>query len=61
VKIVQWLLEHSVSVNSRDNRGRTPLHVILQRSDGVTLLLLEYGTDPGIWDNDGKTPLHAAS
>jgi ankyrin repeat protein len=54
-------MEHSFDVNSHDNQGRTPLHVMTKESKDVALLLLECGTDPGIQDDAGQTPLHAAS
>jgi len=62
-RIAQRLLEFGVSVNCRDNKGRTPLHVIDWWSEDVRvpLLLLEGGADPDIQDNDGNTPLHAVA
>jgi len=61
LKFAQRLLEFGVGVNSLDNTGRTPLHVIEWWSEDVQhlLLLLEGGADQGIRDNDGLTPLHA--
>jgi ankyrin repeat protein len=61
LKFSLHLMEHSFDVNSHDNQGRTPLHVMTKESKDVALLLLECGTDPGIQDDAGQTPLHAAS
>jgi len=34
VKVAQWLLDLGADIDSRDNRGRTPLHVIQWRKRG---------------------------
>jgi len=60
-KSVRLLVEHGSDVKSRDNQGRTPLHVILPWSDNLALPLLERGADPGARDDPGRTPLHSAS
>jgi len=51
LEFARHLLEHGSDVNSRDNKGRTPLHVTQRRGDSVTLLLLEHGADPGVRDD----------
>ncbi|MEL7312725.1 MAG: ankyrin repeat domain-containing protein [Pseudomonadota bacterium] len=52
----------TVSVNSVDCMGDTPLHVIVRRRDryGVALLL-EHGADPNAVGDMGETPLHVAA
>jgi len=62
LKFIQCLLELSVGVNSCDNQGRTPLHVIewwYYNHVRLSLLLIEGGADQTLQDNDGHTPLHA--
>jgi len=60
LKFAWRLLELGADVNSRDNQGRTPLHVIEWWSNN-SRLLLEGGADQSIRDNNGHTPLHAVA
>jgi ankyrin repeat protein len=69
LKAVQMLLEHNIDVNSRDNRGETPLHDLLNYADlsedGETVetvrKLLERGADQNIRGGGHSTPLHQAA
>ncbi|KAH9055252.1 ankyrin repeat-containing domain protein [Lactarius vividus] len=67
VDISQILLENKADVNSRDNRGRVPLHSVSENSyekgdfPSVARLLLEHGADVDVKDNEDATPLHVAS
>ena len=75
VEMVQVLLNRSTTVNSEDNLGRTPLHMVSlardsfisrendARENGVCIarLLLEHGADVNAQDNNHATPLDFAS
>jgi len=63
LKTAKRLLELGVGVNSCDNQGRTPLHVIewWNEGDRLPLLLLESGADQCVQDHSGHTPLHAVA
>src|SRR6266702_1797666 len=63
-QIVQLLLEHGPNPNARDNRRRTPLHLV-SSSDQVWSLrpaaariLLAHGADAE--DDEGRTPSQVA-
>lgn len=54
-KVVQRLLDAGVSVDDRDNRGRTALMIAAEGGRaGIVDLLLAHGADPSLKDKDGK-------
>jgi ankyrin repeat protein len=68
--IAQICLERGAEPNVKNNKGKTPLHLLLERKchekDNVEVLvvgrlLLECGADANAQDEDGITPLHLAS
>jgi ankyrin repeat protein len=66
--IARVLLDHGATMNSEDNSGRTPLHLVAEGKYNleqdrirVVQLLLERGADVNALDNAGRTPLHVAS
>src|SRR6266702_3795941 len=71
VEVARVLLEHEPDVNSRDDNGLTPLHLLIADGyfdkDGAldftqfTQLLLEHGADVNTRMKDGWTPLHSAA
>ena len=65
--IARVLLKNGATANSKDNFGRTPLHLVAkgkynfeQDRIGIAQLLLERGADVHAHDNDNVTPLHLA-
>lgn len=58
------LVRHGVSIDSRDNDGRTPVHVHAATAGPqhveVLAWLLDSGADAHALDNKGRTPLHLA-
>ena len=69
--IAQILLERGAKPNVKNNKGKTPLHLLLERKYleydhvnevlAVERLLLECGADVNAQDEDSITPLHLAS
>lgn len=59
---VQALVGYGIDVNSRDDRGRTPLHeAVCQGNVPVVQALLQHGADADIVDRDGWTAWHLAA
>ncbi|XP_023314855.1 serine/threonine-protein phosphatase 6 regulatory ankyrin repeat subunit A-like [Trichogramma pretiosum] len=53
-----------VDVDARDDKGNTPLHLVLQSPGGIepmTKLLLSRGADVNLANEAGSTPLHVVS
>ncbi|RTE84606.1 hypothetical protein BHE90_000885 [Fusarium euwallaceae] len=60
--IKQVLATGDVDVNSRDDRGQTPLHrAAKEGNEAVARLLLEYRADKEVKSNGNQTPLHCAA
>jgi ankyrin repeat protein len=62
---VRLFLNRGANANAEDNRGRTPLHRVLEEKDcldedqfSITRLLLEHGADVNTPSDDYETPLH---
>lgn len=63
VKAIKLLLEHGADSNTRNREGKSPLHCVINNSNGVfchkvTELLLDCKANPDAEDNQGKTLLH---
>lgn len=56
---VQHLLAKGVDVDSKDEKGRTPLHIVGGHKE-IAEILLQYGADVNAVDNEGFTPLGRA-
>ena len=57
-KAVQLLLNNNANINTRDNKGRTPLiNAALANDAPMVRLLLDHGADKNITDNKGLTAL----
>jgi ankyrin repeat protein len=67
LEIARVLLYHGARVNTKNELGQMPLHLVLEgnRSGrdgiGIVRLLLEHGADVNAQDGDDETPLHLAS
>ena len=69
LEVASLLLENGANPNSRDDRGRVPLHrvsqggqlIMEQSSLDIAQLLLNSGADVNAADGGGWTPLHAAA
>ena len=59
LKAIAYLLDHGVDVNSRDEQGRTALHIT--GSAYTAEFLLARGADINATDNSGATPLLVAA
>jgi Arf-GAP/coiled-coil/ANK repeat/PH domain-containing protein len=58
IGMVELLLQYGANVNSRDLRGRTPLHhSIIKGRHMFANLLLSRGADSQVTDRDGRTAL----
>ena len=66
VEVAQMLVRYSADTNSRDDNGKTPLHLLskghINEADVIDLarLLLEHDAAVNEQDNDCQTPLHLA-
>mgnify|MGYP002072656835 FL=1 len=64
IRLVKLLVDAGADVNTRNDRGQTPLHVLgcsRYNSDVAVralLMLLRAGADVSLVDNAGETPLH---
>lgn len=60
--ILQLLIEKGLDINSRDSRGRTPLHSSIEDVPNFRKFkfLIENGADPNVRDSSDKTPLNYA-
>lgn len=60
-EIVDELIHRNADVNSRGDRGQTPLHFAIfeavPESAVIVQILLDAGADPSIADDSGMTPL----
>ncbi len=56
---VKQLLNISLNINTRDSKGRTPLHIAFQNGNiPIVRILLKQKADINAQDRDGRTPLH---
>lgn len=63
-QFTQVLLDSGARVNEKDYQGRTPLHLLIEKSNGqpnkdVINTLIAKNANPYLADNDDQTPLHA--
>ena len=68
IKQIKLLLSKGIDINTKDYRGRTPLHLVLDVNrfgyrlfKNVAELLISEGSDINSKDNYGRTPLHLAA
>lgn len=63
LKLLKELLRLGANPNIQDDRGGTPLHVVLDKGydPAVFRLLLEHGADPDLPGKDGRTVRNIAS
>ena len=65
LEVLRLLLEHGASVGAKDNKGRTPLHVVSQsrRVKSIRMFIgqdfLRQDANVGAENNQGASPLHA--
>ena len=60
--ILRLLIQRGLDINSRDSRGRTPLHSSIGSVPDFPkiLFLIENGADPSVKDSQGRTPINYA-
>ncbi len=62
IEKAQRMVENGTDVNSRDNYGRTPLHISSAENHNIDMsVLVELGADINAQDNQGRTPLMYAA
>jgi ankyrin repeat protein len=67
IEIARVLLYHGARVDTKNELGQTPLHLVLESNRsgrdcvGILRLLLERGADVNAQDDYNETPLHLAS
>ena len=60
-EFISFLVGRGAEVNSRNNKGETPLHILVTyMSEKLLVLFLKLGADVNAKDNQGQTPLHMA-
>ena len=60
-EFISFLVGRGAEVNSRNNKGETPLHILVTyMSEKLLVLFLKLGADVNAKDNQGQTPLHRA-
>lgn len=60
--IVKLLVENHANIDSKDDKGATPLHEAIELNNlEVAKYLLNQGADPNICDDQGVLPLHFAA
>jgi ankyrin repeat protein len=61
-KVALKLIKAGADIESRDEKGRTPLYLAAYNGSRITVdLLLRYKANPNIADTDGRSPLHVAA
>jgi len=60
--ILRLLIQRGLDINSRNSRGRTPLHSSIGSVPDFEkfVFLIENGADPSVKDSQGKTPINYA-
>ncbi len=62
IEKVQRLVENGTDVNSRDDYGRTPLHIAAAEDHNIDMqVLMDLGADINAQDDQGRTPLMYAA